>query len=356
MSDAVAKEYTQLNQQSNKIAQRHNHSSDTDVFPEMCSSLLGIVTGRKVIQDRYLLEFSRLVVQMISNAIETLPDSFDALLAAILHYLRYTAWNDTDQNRKTSYIRAHQIASILDVYRTEQRHEELTYQELRANRQNWNLLYYIYQSPGIAFFELQKKPELSHTDLHGSIRQLEEKKLLSNHQSEYDDEPYYMLTRLGRDLCQNLLGPQVPHHVIPNQWSHERVYLLCFILSTQLKSSEDSMPVMTYIRKASMMREADVQRFVSSIKTYVTHVKEHSFDEDLEASIWESLTVQHWLRSAGQSIPKSLRSKVYAMEDKEEDASGRHVRRKEIRIIAEDQMATRENSEDLRVCGRISGY
>lgn len=328
MSDVAAKGYTQLSQQSNKIVQRHSHSNETAVFSEMCSSLLGIVTGKKVIQDRYLLEFSRLVVQMISNAIETLPDTFDALLAAILHYLRYTAWNDTDQNRKTSYTRAHQIASMLDVYRTEQKHEELTYRELRASWQNWDLLCYIFHSPGIGFSELQKKPVLSHTDLQGSIRQLEEKKLLTSHQSEYDEEPYYMLTRLGRDLCQNLLEPRTLHHVIPNQWSQERVYLLCFVLGIELESPEASVPVMTYIRNASMMREADVQHFVSRIKTHATYRKGHSMDEDLE----------------------------YAVEDKEEETSGYHFRRNEIRTIGEDQMATRETPEDLRLCGRISGY
>lgn len=366
MSDADARRDTQLDQQSSKIAPYHSQDSYTDVFSTMCSSLLEIVTGRKVIQDRYLLEFSRLVVQMISNAIETLPDSFHKLLAAVMQYLRDSMWNDADQSRKISYIRAHQIASILDVYCTEQKHEELMRQEWKANWQNRYLLFYIFQSPGITLSELQEKLKLPRSELNRCIGQFEDRKLLSSHRSGYDDEPYYILSRLGSDLCQNLFGLRI-HSVMPNQWSQERVYLLYILLETQLKASHDTIPVMTYVRKVSVLREADVQYFVSRAKP---NAKSHA-STDPSAEVRAE---PYRIRSAVQSLPKDLEheafrvfnvyeadgvdeaDEAYDMVDKEEYRDERYFRRKESRAASENQMAAREASTDLRMRGRIPGY
>lgn len=348
MSDADAKRHTQLDQQSSKIAQYRSQDSYTDVFSTMCSSLLEIVTGRKVIQDRYLLEFSRLVVQMISNAIETLPDSFHKLLAAVLQYLRDSMWNDADQNRKASYIRAHQIANILDVYCTEQKHEELMRQEWKANWQNRYLLCYIFQSPGITRSELQEKLKLSRSELNRWIRQLEDRKLLSSHQSGYDDEPYYMLSRLGMDLCQNLLGPRI-HFVMPNRWSRERVYLLNILLTIQFEASEDTIPVMVYVRKVSELREADVQYFVSRAKP---HGESHTFTVPFA----EVPAKPYRIRSAVQSLPKDLEHGTYDMAVKEEYRDERYFRRRESQTASENQMAERETAADLRMCGCLSNY
>lgn len=368
MSDADARRGTQLDQQSSEIAPRRSQDSYTDVFSTMCSSLLEIVTGRKVIQDRYLLEFSRLVVQMISNAIETLPDSFNKLLEAFLQYLHYSAWNDADQNRKSSYIRAHQIASTLDVYRTEQKREELIRQEWK-DWQNRGLLCYIFQSPGVTLSELQEKLNISRSVLDNCIRQLKEKKLLNSHRTEYDDESYYMLSRLGRDVCQYLLEPQI-HYVMPNQWSQERVYLLYILLETQLKASRDTIPVMTYVRKVSVLREDDVQYFVSKVKP---NAKKRAF----EILFCRVPAEQYRIRNAAQSLPKDLErkacevfevyeadeaeevceaDKAYGMVDKEEYRDERYFRRKEGRAASENQMAAREASTDLRMRGRIPGY
>ena len=348
MSDAAAKENTHLSQRPNKIEPFHNQSSYTDVLSKLCSSLLETVAVQKVIQDRYLLDFSRLTVQIISNAIEILPNSFYELLSAFLQYLRNSAWNDTNQNRKSSYIRAHQIASMLDVYRTEQKHEELVRRELQTNQQNRDVLCYVFQSPGVAFSELQEKLKFSCSDLNKCIRELEEKKLLSSHRTEYDDEPYYMLSRLGRDLCLDLLAPRM-HHVMPNQWSYERVCLLYLLLGTQLESFDDTIPVMTYIRKVSELREDDVQYFVSSMKK---HVKKHPLGNSLGVTTWKFSTDYHKIHSA----PQSILSYQFDSEPEEEYPDERYVGSKENHTASEDQMATKKYSTNLRMRRRIPNY
>jgi len=283
MSDTVTMENAQPDRQPDAIALLHSQASSENIFSILCSSLLETVTSNKVIQDRSLLDFSRFAVQIISNSIEVLPKSFNLLLEAFLDYLHYSVRNDSDKNRALSYIRAYQITSVLDVYRTEQKNEDLLRKELKVNQQDRNLLYCIFQSPGITSSELQAKLDVSEPKLRERTRQLEEKKLLNSYQTEYEDEPYYMLSRLGRDFCQYLFAPQT-HRVIPNQWSLDRVCILYFLLGTQLEPSDDdtkSVPVMTWIRKVSELREDDVQYFASKMKKHVKkHMKKHMFEED----------------------------------------------------------------------------
>lgn len=276
MSDTVIIENTQSVQQIDSIAQSNSQSSFERIFSNMCRSLLETVSNSKVIQNKCLLDFSRLAVQVISNAIEILPDFFDKLVKTFLDYMQYSVRNDTNQNRALSYIRAYQIACMLDVYRTEQKHEELLRAELKLNRQNKDLLYHIFHSPGITFSDLQTKLHCSDSELNERTRQLEGKKLLSSHQTEYENEPYYMLSRLGIDFCQDMFAART-RRVLPRQWSCERVRILYLLLEIQLESSDDTIPIMTWVRKVSELREDDVQYFVSRLKK---HVHKYTFDGD----------------------------------------------------------------------------
>ncbi len=151
-----------------------NYSVKPEVtFSNMCDSLILVIASRKPIREKSLLDFNKAVIQIISYSIEDLPKSYYRLSETLLNYWRHEARRDSDFDRSFSYVRAYQISSTLEVYRTEQKHEEIIRSELEEHQSSRELLGYIYQHPGSTTAELRAGMDISDEKLEDTIHQLE---------------------------------------------------------------------------------------------------------------------------------------------------------------------------------------
>ena len=257
-----------------------------DTLSNMCNRLLESFAKRKTIRERTLLDFSKLVVWVISDPSEQLPQAFDRLTEYASDYWKYQVKTETDSERAFSYVRVYQITSMVKTFQVEQEREKLILLEMERNQPNKELLHRIYLSPGITCRDLGRTLKLSPAELEQRTKYLEEKRFLSSRRSKGDK--YYLLTKAGTDLYHNLIGRKTCR-ILSDRLSAERTFVFYTLLELLYKRGFDSVPAKTLLQKVSRCSDSAIHAILKAL-AYCDYSSPHRNETEFRLSGKKSYT------------------------------------------------------------------
>lgn len=225
----------------------------TSIFSNMCTRLTLSIAQQRIIQERTLLDFNKMVIWTIKNNITELPNSFDELTGHVSDYWHYELNEESNSERKYSYIRLYQMVNTINTFYAERNLQDKALLALEQNSQNIVAIRLIQQSPGITHKRLREILDIPSSTLRDQLDALEKGGFLSGRRS--GDERYYMLTNAGDVLYQTLIARQ-KHDVSADEWSSERTQVFCFILERLQNQSIQSIPVLRVMRIVSALDDS----------------------------------------------------------------------------------------------------
>ncbi len=176
-----------------------NEKKQLYIFSQMCQRLVNSVAQRETIDERTLRDFSKLIIWVVSNDVEDLPDGFYDLADNLLDYRLYLLEKEKDSETKYSYLRLYQLICIVQIQVEERARKIKIYNSLEENQPNALLLHIIKTAPGITFMRLKEKCGVSSEELRKRISKLEQDGFLSSRRA--GDGQFYFLTNDGELLC-----------------------------------------------------------------------------------------------------------------------------------------------------------
>lgn len=174
-------------------------------FLKLCDGLSEDVIRGKTIRERALFDFKKFVVFTIENNTDALPREFWKLSACITDYWRYQFEEDTNWNKKYSYIRLHQMINTINTFYAEQNIKRTINKRIGEYGECIDMIRHIQQRPGITYKRLLSEVRITSEDLNFYIQRLEWEEYLDD--QYYGNEKGYFLTKAGIVLCQLLTLP-----------------------------------------------------------------------------------------------------------------------------------------------------
>ena len=237
-----------------------------DIFSSLCSRLLGDIENERILRERTLIDFCKTATWIISDGVEALPESFYALADRVSAYWLYETDDDTDEERKYSYIRLFQTVCVLRVFLSERELEDKAFSAVEQNYANKKMICLIGQEPGISSQSIMDACAFSQDELSWRTDILCQDGFLSTRRSQ--SEQYYFLTNAGETLGQFLEGPhQRQRHFLQPYWSHDRTTVLTVLLQ-QLNSSNLSLDIRKVIKMIDSLNEKAIKVLLISLTQY----------------------------------------------------------------------------------------
>lgn len=247
-------------------ADDHDIIKLTNIFSDMCNRLLDNITQRRIIQERSLLDFSKLVLWVVNGTVKRLPESFNELAAHISDYWHYEIRREDDSERKYSYIRFYQMICIIKTYHVERELEDKAFSAMEKNQSNTELLRMIQQCPGITHKQLWDMFGISSVELQKQLKPLDQEGFLSSRRS--GEDRYYMLTNAGEILYQklNTLGK---NRTWSDLWSEERTFVLFIVLDIQQKRGRTRSQVLEVVQLVAKCSNDLIAQVAKKIARYI---------------------------------------------------------------------------------------
>lgn len=221
------------------LAHEKANQTNFGIFSDLCDNLLNYVAHKKIIPERNLWDFNKIIIGLIRDTAKQLPNSYIELDDQLSDYWRYELESETNSERKYSYIRLYQASRVLKAYYEDQKEEEEIVSFLNKYEAAYKLLDKIQHKPGITFKMLQDSLHISAGNLSSASfkdesnemkRQLDSLEkdgfLLKRGLEEY---PYFILTNTGDILCKKLYN-QKKGNIWSYRWTYERVAVFFYMI------------------------------------------------------------------------------------------------------------------------------
>lgn len=206
---------------------KSDYQNQMEVFLNLCKRFSDEVKSQRVIRERSLFDFSKMVLWVIQKDVRKLPKTFDDLDASVSDYWRYTMRNDSHTDRRTSYIRLYQMVKSVRVFIEERELEEKADLASDDSALDAELIRCIHRVPGVTRKTLEKMLSRTAVELQSQVAALEREGLVFSRRS--GDGQYYMLTRTGEALNQRL-GTKAGKNLSQDLWDDNRLSLFYFLL------------------------------------------------------------------------------------------------------------------------------
>ena len=223
-----------------------------NIFSDLCIRILNDIINNIVIDERNLLDFSKLILWIVKEDNEQTPDSFIELSDYLYDYWRYNLDNEENNERKFSYIRLFQMANMLKIHYKECELRNRAVLALEAYDAYDDIISTIKYSPGITHKKMWKLLNISSDELRDRLRPLKQEGFVSSRRS--DEERYYMLTNAGEILYQNLkLKKRNSEWFV--SWGKERVIVFCLIILFHQEEKISSMQLLNLLKKITQYKD-----------------------------------------------------------------------------------------------------
>lgn len=219
-------------------------------FSNMCERLTSIIAHGKIIQERTLLDFNRFVVLTIQNSVARQPEPFYELSTRIADYWHYELDDETNLNRKYSYIRLYQMIDTINAFYADQKVRNKVIEALDRQRKNSDIINLIQQYPGITCEKIQMLLPIQPEVLQTKLKELESDGFLYGR--HYGSEHYYMLTNAGDILYETLMTS--PKNTLDDKWDDRRRNILVFLLQ---KSENRNIKLSSVLRWIQFLLQLD---------------------------------------------------------------------------------------------------
>lgn len=221
------------------------------IFSDLCSRMLNDIIKNIVIDERNLLDFSKLILWIVKEDNEQPPDSFNELSDYLYDYWRYNLESEENNEKKYSYIRLFQMANMLKIHYKECELRNRAVLALEAYDAYDDIISTIKYSPGITHKKMWKLLNISSAELRDKLRPLKQEGFVSSRRS--DEERYYMLTNAGEILYQNLkLKKRNSEWFVV--WSKERLIVFCLMILFH-KEEISSMQLLNLLEKVTQYKD-----------------------------------------------------------------------------------------------------
>jgi len=206
-------------------------SSDkkNEELSKICDALCETLEASRQVQNRVLLDFSRLTSMLIYDGLyDGIPEKYEALAEEIDDYWRYDAASDTDRERCLSYARLYQITSMVRIFERERQHAKTLSDLAERNRNNYELLKLINTKPNITYKEICVELCLPSSTLSHRMTQLESQGLLDSRR--LGKNKFYSLSFSGMNLFRYL--DEMDQVALERMWTSKRLLAISSILKT----------------------------------------------------------------------------------------------------------------------------
>lgn len=201
---------------------------EEEQFSGLCYQIKESIIDRKPIQEKALLDFSRLTCQLLYNGIsKDLPYNFTVLSERAEDYWHYYANKDADRDLSYSYVRVYQITSMVNVFVKDKHRDKYLFEAMEKSKKHMNLLKQVYQLPGITHKGLSEQLGISPSMLSHRTAQLEEQGFLFARR--IGKNKYYSLSNLGINLYKRLIAQEI-RKTAKTTWTSKRVSIIAFVL------------------------------------------------------------------------------------------------------------------------------
>lgn len=242
----------------------HGNLALTKIFSDLCGRLSKSIMQQKPIQERTLLDFSRISITIINHGLDKITDSFQNLSRLIDDYWHYGLKHETNQNRGYSYIRVYQMVNMLYTFYTDRELECRAHAAVNENYNNAELIMRIRQFPGITYRKLRTGSEETPEILQNKLHSLEKNGYVVGQRS--GEERYYILTNAGDTLYRHLVLKTQRQWV--DQWSTERILVLCFTLLCLREQGVRPVLVQDVEQKVASLNDKEIEIILDSAINY----------------------------------------------------------------------------------------
>ena len=197
-----------------------------ELLSNMCVALSETLAASKHVQDRVLLDFSRLTSKLIYDGLyDGIPEKYAALAEEIDDYWRYDAAGDEDRERCLSYTRLYQITSMIRIFERERRHIRVLSDLAEKNQQHYELLKLVNNKPNITHKEICEKLSLTSSALSHRMTQLEGQGLIDSRR--LGKNKFYSLSFSGMHLFRHL---DETDKAAERLWTWKRMFAMSKVL------------------------------------------------------------------------------------------------------------------------------
>jgi len=233
----------------------------TKRFSHLCERIEKSIAQQRVIQERVLLDFSRMFSTVVENKINIETIAFQNLSSRISDYWHYELKHETNSKRGYSYVRLYQMVTMIHTFGTDCKLEYRVHSELMADQYDKDLVKQIRQTPGITHKKLRGISEATSDELDKRLQMLENRGHVTGQRS--GEERYYVLTNSG-DTLYRQLTMKYPNHWV-DQWSNERILVFCFILIFLKQHRNRSMTVQDVERQIAACNDRTIENLFDAI-------------------------------------------------------------------------------------------
>lgn len=303
-----------------------------EAFSSICHRLLSRIQQQKPIQERELFDFSRITIWNIRVNATFLLETLDELSRRISDYWHFEVNNDTNLNRKHSYIRLYQVVSLFQIFCQEQEREKKACIALRENGQNMGPIISVQRFPGITHRKLRELLQLSTEELQTQLEPLKKEGFLIGHRSGEDQ--FYMLTNDGEALYNQLCIQQRQ-----GRFSKQRMMLRNFILQILLPNDASSIQILTALELIQELSDEKLKEIIMQL--FIQYQSEVQRENTIESQSDKS--VAYPIASIYTKYIKQLQQKTQfsaklAFGGLKSESIGRYTLYQPIQIIKEREI------------------
>lgn len=242
-------------------------SQEDSPFSKLCTLLIKDLEQKRTIRERTLLDFSKQIVQILSQgSVLELPSSFFMLAEYADDYFRYDYGDESDLRRGSSYARVFQLTQLLNIRETEQEKEITLFQDIEQNRKNAKLFDLVSKTPWITHKELCVALGISAPALTQRIAPLETAGYLTS--QRLGKRKHYFLTDMGASLHQKL-SPKSTAADLSRHWSPSKTQLLYVLLVSYSSCGNTltSSPIINCVKVIDRLSDAKAEDFLLQFKS-----------------------------------------------------------------------------------------
>ena len=266
-----------------------------NIFSDLCIRILNDIIKNVVIDERILLDFSKLILWIVKEDNEQPPDSFIELSEYLYDYWRYNLDEEENNQRKYSYIRLFQMANMLKIHYKECELRNRAALALEAFDAYDDIIGTIKHSPGITHKKMWKLLNISSDELRDKLRPLKQEGFVSSRRS--GEEGYYMLTNAGEILYQNLKLKNRNNDWFVG-WGKERVIVFCLIILSHQEEKISSMQLLNLLKKITQYKDDKIDNLFmqyQNVLYYLNHEK-NSIQNNIDY-VPEPYITHYWRRN-----------------------------------------------------------
>ena len=266
-----------------------------DIFSKLCIRLLNDINKNMVIDERILLDFSKLIRWIVKEDNEQPPDSFNELSDYLYDYWRYCLDEEDNDEKKYSYIRLFQMVNMLKMHYRECELRNRAVLAMEAYTSYDDIIGTIKDFPGITHGNMWKRLNISSDELRDKLRPLKQEGFVSSRRS--GEERYYMLTNAGDILYQNLKLKNRDNAWFLG-WSKKRFIVFGLMILLHQEEKISSMHLLDLLKKITQYKDDKIdnlfmeyQHFLHCLN-YERYLIQNNIDYDAE-----SYGTSFWIRN-----------------------------------------------------------